>query len=1711
MTSTISRLASNIKSLLSASKRAEERADEMARDAGLRSPRVESLQHGSGSRTGPSSSSPERGRNGQNENNPYDEQELVNLTDEEFNARIEESRAALLTLRRDNIRRAPAADGWESNPNFRQEERPGTGIGRAIPKERNGSVQDLGPVFEAANEQFDDKGFEQKYDRAKAYPVPTSPVDVKSLVKIETLLKECKVKLTSPANFSSWLLEVRKIGMFRRWPPGLFDVHTPGQLRYIDYRVDERSREEAYLTLTSTITSDVAYLISTVTFGHVEEAMCILRDKYTAVTTLQITVASREFGQMSMENTGLDVDAFIAAIKIEAGKVREMGETLSEIKMSATLVYGLLSPDFDPIKCQLSDDRDLGNFDYIASKISNFAKFRGISSKKVKLVKKVDGYALATTERKQPECRNFKETGKCSYGEKCRYKHVKPKDESKDGKECYKCGEHGHWAKDCKSNSTTDKSPKKAIAAPIVKKESEEQGPGHHVACPMLMSAATKSDAARFFGIDSFASSHLTNDRDDFAIGSIRKVEINFTIGNGEDIVIREEGDIFISQGMTGKVIKLMDVGYYPDLPHKLISGGRLFKAGFKIDHSDASDKMDICLDGEKFMEAVVRNNVLVVDNINIKNSKKGNSCLSLKENSKGSKGAMNHDTLFCDSPVKEKESPDPKNGQDDVPQTNFLELQVQHIQPLNVDDNQGALLELDADESSKDEQQLIEAEKPIIERAVQGVSELTMEEVHVRFGHVNIKTICKILGLPPPTKDTPRIECESCELEKQRKQSLPDKAQSRASRPMYRLHIDSSGKKSPTEGGNNYFVVVVDDNSRKGWLLLTASKSDIPNKIATLVKQLQAQHPARKLAFIRLDGAKEYSQQAFKDTITKMGCSFEVSAPYRQAQNGVAEARVGLIWKMAMSFISFSAPDHPRSDWGYAVKHANMIVNMIPSDANGGLSPDEVWGDARSKLEIPGPLFCLCFAKVYVRGKMEPEAIKCIYMGNSEDHKAFLVRPIEGDHTGVMTSRDVTFFPSQMPYRHPTVRRPICVNADEPLEESDVEPEDEVNAVEVPEVPAMQETTPQGEQVVKSDVPRGYTPGSTVFVVDQHERTKQWRVYQVTVDSYRTDGVWIKFRGRSEAFGSYTPEVDVFRSRAAAEKLLSTQEKANPILEKGSIFSLMNEDDKRKISSLLETDPETRAEMLKHPHKEGYMAAEVLELSQLLEMKVYELVEREEGMNVLDSKWVYKAKRHLSSGEIDKYRSRLVAKGFKERYGMEYWETFSSNIKLEDARLMLAIAAYYDFDLWHFDIKAYFLYGVMDEEVYMRQPEGYHEGPSRGQPGEKVCRLLKAIYGTKQAQRCADKILKQAFIDVGVKPIMSDNSMYYAREGDKIFMCGMYVDDGICFSNDDAFLQEKLDGIRKVFEIIVIKHPKVFVGIQIERDRAKGTMLLHQEGAVMKLIGVTGLMDCKPALTPMQTGIILSNPTDMPDMSPEVKSFPYQSLVGQMLWLLGTRIDLSFSINVLSRYMSKWDEQAITMLKRAVRYLRGKERYGIVYARGPKNAKLEDADKEPNKMLFYGDADHASREHDSKSTGGFTKGLAGNTTSFCTKTHTTGISTSSGQSEAVTCKLVCQDAEWTSGMLKEIQIRGQGPMLLLQDNQSVISLSANPVNHKRSKHYRIAMAYVRDLVERLVIALDFCPTEVMAADVLTKPLSEAQHWKLLKILRFGKLEWFNA
>lgn len=1710
---TVSRLGSNLKAFLSPSK-GKQNVSSGAGDRGMSS---DNTQHGSGSSPvtsgGSISSSPEHQQPPSIANTTLDE--LSSLGDEEFNARIAEQQARLESMRRPS-RPALSDSKFDREFNPVQADLRASFGGVTSRDDYADSMRQHDSFLGSPLWNFDRRQppiEREELTSDKKYlssPEPIrgdargagTPVDLKNLVKIETLLKEFKRKLTGPENFSSWLSAVKSVGKFRRWPSWLLDAKAPGQSMDADF---DRAREEAYLVVMSTISTDLAYLIEGVEFNKIEEAMSILRDKFTAVTVLQKQAAVKDFTMMSQESTGQDVDAFAATIKLEASRLRDMGKPVSDVEMSSVFLNGLLQ-DFHVIKSQMSDEDGLGDFKVVVAKVSRYAKNNGLANKKVKAKRSgAEGIALAVTPNKSKGiCNSYKDTGKCRFGDKCKYKHIDEKsatEKAKDDKDCFKCGKAGHWAKDCKA--------KKGVVAAVVEDDegsaSEKEEPkGKRYTCPVVLAASAKH-SSKSFGLDSFASHHLTNDITDFIPGSLRDVKLLFTIGNGSDMEVKQQGDILFSQGESGEPVKLCDVGFNPKLPLKLMSCGRLFNAGFQIEHGNEVGIMDICKDGVKILQACVKDNVLVLDDIHIDK----NVPLMILDG--GADQGINSSLTNSTPNASKRSCKDSTKRLGSISLDGSFEKVLVVKEDTDLADDNNATLD-------EDIMALEVPEKLVMRKAIVGTNELSIEEAHVRFGHIGIKAICKLLGLPPPDKDTPKIECESCAIEKQRLQSLPDRAQSRASRPLYRVFVDSSGKKTATEGGNQYFIVVVDDYSRKGWTMLTQSKSEIPDKILVLLKQLQAQHPARKLAFLRVDGAKEYAQGQFKKAIEDMGCVFEVSAPYRQAQNGVAESRIGLVWKMAVSFLHHSASDHPRSDWGYAVKQSNLIINQIPSDANDGISPDDMWGDARSKLAIPGPLFCLCFAKRYVRSKMEPEAIKCIYMGNSEEHKAYLVRPIEGDRNDVFVSRDVTFFPSQMPYRHPTVRRPSTIPEEEPIE-SDEEPRSEL-ADKIPKPPQrvqsdqatdgkpeeVADLEPQGEMIAASDIPRGFTAGSKVYVVDQHERTKQWRVYEVTVDSMRQDGVWIKFRGRSEAFGGYTPDVDVFRSRAAAEKLLAQQ--ANCIMSKESLFVNMADDDKRKVAALLEIDPETRKQMLDHPHRDGYIGGELIEMKQILEQKVWELVKLEKDMHVLDSRWVYKAKRHLSSGEISKFRSRFVAKGFKERYGMEFWETFSSNIKLEDVRLMLALVTYYDLELWHFDIRGYFLYGVMDELVYIHQPDGYREGPARGEPGELVCKLQKAIYGTKQAQRCADKVLKQAWKDAGVLPLMSDNSMFYSRDGDKIFVCGMYVDDGLCFGNDESYVKEKLDALGKAFDLVIIKDPKVFVGIQIERDRAKGVMLLHQEGAVLKLMGSINMLDCNPAKTPMQTGIILSDPATIV-MSKEIRVFPFQSLVGQLLWLLGTRMDLCFAINVLTRYMSNWDEQAIVMLKRVVRYLKGKERYGLVYMRGPKDAKIENADNEPVKMGFTADADHAAREHDSKTTGASTTDFDNNTVAFNTKVQSIGISTSTGQAEAITCKLTCHGVEWTSGLLTELKIRGHGPIVLKQDNKSVISLSVNPINHKRSKHYRVAMAYVRDLVERRIVILEYEESAEIIADVLTKALGEAQFWKLLKKARFGKLDWF--
>jgi histone deacetylase 1/2 len=136
-------------------------------------------------------------------------------------------------------------------------------------------------------------------------------------------------------------------------------------------------------------------------------------------------------------------------------------------------------------------------------------------------------------------------------------------------------------------------------------------------------------------------------------------------------------------------------------------------------------------------------------------------------------------------------------------------------------------------------------------------------------------------------------------------------------------------------------------------------------------------------------------------------------------------------------------------------------------------------------------------------------------------------------------------------------------------------------------------------------------------------------------------------------------------------------------------------------------------------------------EYSALINNKTWHLVPASVAKNVVDCKWIYKIKRR-ADGTVDRFKARLVAKGFKQRYGIDYEDTFSPVVKSATIRLVLSLAVSRGWHLRQLDVKNAFLHGVLEEEVYMKQPPGYEDSSRMG----SVCKLDKALYGLKQAPR---------------------------------------------------------------------------------------------------------------------------------------------------------------------------------------------------------------------------------------------------------------------------------------------------------------------------------------------------------------------------------------
>lgn len=279
-------------------------------------------------------------------------------------------------------------------------------------------------------------------------------------------------------------------------------------------------------------------------------------------------------------------------------------------------------------------------------------------------------------------------------------------------------------------------------------------------------------------------------------------------------------------------------------------------------------------------------------------------------------------------------------------------------------------------------------------------------------------------------------------------------------------------------------------------------------------------------------------------------------------------------------------------------------------------------------------------------------------------------------------------------------------------------------------------------------------------------------------------------------------------------------------------------------------------------------------EMNSILKNNTWELVDLPRGQKSIGVRWIYKTKLN-EKGEVDKHKARLVVKGYKQQYGINYQEVFAPVIRLETIRLVLAIAAQNDWKVHQMDVKSAFLNGYLEEDVYVDQPSGYKR---KGQE-HKVCHLKKALYGLKQAPRAWYSRIEGHFIKHGFKKCNYEHTLFIKKAGNMILLVCVYVDDLVFTGNSLDMINEFKESMKVEFEMTDLGLLHYFLGI--EAKQGDHFISISQKKYAKDLLSRFNMEDSITAATPMEPGLKLTKGDDEKD----VDSTLFRSLVGCLMF----------------------------------------------------------------------------------------------------------------------------------------------------------------------------------------------------------------------------------
>ena len=706
-----------------------------------------------------------------------------------------------------------------------------------------------------------------------------------------------------------------------------------------------------------------------------------------------------------------------------------------------------------------------------------------------------------------------------------------------------------------------------------------------------------------------------------------------------------------------------------------------------------------------------------------------------------------------------------------------------------------------------------------------------------------------------------------------------------------------------------------------------------------------------------------------------------------------------------------------PKSLWPYAVQTAAVIRNRCFNKRT-KMTPVEALTGRRPDLSRMQKFGTECFAYKQDKRKLDPRSEKCVFIGYDKSSPAYIVYFPEGGK--IQKNRLVKF---------------VSKTGVEQQTQTNVADEDDDLEVEYRASKTRQDVSPERVQVPVSEAGES---------------------------------------SQSQAEVKHDP------------KRYPSRVRRKPFHLRDNVSKYASDEETDQVQSNIDycyrvtcDIPVTFTEALSSDKSKEWVNAMDEEMQSLKENNTFTLTNLPEGKKAVGGRWVYALKKNIDGSE--KYKARYVAKGYSQKMGVDYGETFSPTANLTSVRVLMQKAAQENLILHQMDVKTAYLNAPIDCEIYMEQPEGYEVKSSSQE--KLVCKLERSLYGLKQSGRNWNKVLHEHLTKIHFVQNEADNCVYTREtKHDKVIMV-IWVDDLIIAASDENALKSVKEMLASRFQMKDLGKLKHFLGIDfVQSDNC---VKMSQAKYVDKILERFQMEDCKPRSTPCEQKL---NYSENADMMIDVRK--YREAVGSLIYLtVCTRPDLSFIVSKLSQYFSEPTEEQWVTVKHVLRYLKGTVDKELCYKKC-----------EALGIQAYSDADWAA-DNDRRSTTGYCVSLSkdGTLVSWKTKKQPT-VALSTCEAEYMALAATIQECFYLKQLLDGLDKHEYAIPMVYEDNQGTIALARNPVNRQRCKHIDIKYHFIRSTVNEGYVMLVYCPTEDMVADIMTKPVTK---FKLVKFAEF--------